>query len=363
MKDPQRKTDYFLNSCTPVVEDGVVESIHKKTFEKIEECKEHLSPVLTTNTGKKKKIWITVFSSAVAAIFILAIFLINYVSSDKPFMNIVAMTEQQIQDYESNEILLILSDSRQIRFSQDDIISFTSEGALANSMSSICKRNNGSTQNTLNQLLVPKGMRSQLLLSDGTKIWINAGSRIVFPPIFSKEKRQIYIDGEAYLEVAPNRDRPFFVTANGFEIKVLGTSFNVFAYKEDEIKEVALVSGKIEITDEQNQVLEMKPDELVTFSQNCISEKKYVNAKDYKSWIDKILILNGETLESIAHRLTLIYGVKIVCDFSIGEEEVFGKLDLKNNIEKILNYLELMLPLSVTKEDNTFYLRRKQTDV
>lgn len=363
MKDLKRKTDYFLNSCTPIIEDEVMESIQKKTLKKIEESKYLSSLNSTTNPKKKKSLWITVFSAtAAAAILILSLLSIKYISSDQSFMDIVAISEQEIHENSSNEILLILSDSRQIKITQDDLISFDSKGRLLNPTISSTKENN-LKQKSLNQLLVPKGMRSQLQLSDGTKVWVNAGSKIIFPEVFSKEKRDIYIDGEAYMEVASNPDQPFYVTTNGFEIKVLGTSFNVFAYKDDIMKEIALVSGKIEVTDKQNQVLEMKPNELVTFSQNSISEKKHVNAKDYKSWVNRLLILNGETLKSIAYRLSLTYGVEIDCDSSIGEEEVYGKLDLKNNIEEILNYLELMLPLSVEKKDGSFNLRKKQINV
>lgn len=359
MKDLKKKTDYFLNSCNPVVEDGVLESIHKKTFAKIEKSKEHSNLIPISNPGKKRKLWPAVLSAtaAAAAILIVSIFSIQYISSDKSFMDIVALTEQEIHENKNNEILLILSDSRQIEFTQDEIISFTSEGTLANATTTSTDKSSNSQ--SLNQLIVPKGKSSQLLLSDGTRIWVNAGTKIVFPEVFSDKKRDIYIDGEAYMEVAHNPDQPFYVTTNDFKIKVLGTSFNVFAYKEDDIKEVALVSGKIEIADGHNQVLEMKPDELVTFSENRISDKKQVNAKDYRSWIDKTLILNGETLNAIAHRLSLTYGVNIFCSSSIEGEEVFGKLDLKNNIEEILNYLELMLPLSVEKDNGEFYLKRK----
>ncbi|WP_085536952.1 FecR family protein [Massilibacteroides vaginae] len=360
MKESKKKTNYFLNSCSPIIEKGVAESIHKKTFEKIELNKDISILPPPAKTGKKTRLWVSVLSGSVAAaILLLAVFSIKHTKEEPNFMDIVSLTENQVYENNSDEVVLILSDSRQVVFSQDELIAFTSDGVLDYPITTSGDKKDDATQESLNQLLVPKGKSSQLLLSDGTKVWVNAGSRIFFPKVFSKEKRNIYIDGEAYLEVAHNADRPFHVTANGFDIKVLGTSFNVFAYKNDDMKEVALVSGKIEITDQQNQVLEMKPDELVSFAQNSILEKKQVDAKNYTSWINKILILQGETLTAITHRLALTYGVEIHCDSSIGKEEMFGKLDLNNDIKEILNYLELMLPISVTQEEGTFSLRQK----
>lgn len=354
MKDLKKKTNYFLDSGSPMFENGVIESIQDKTFKKIERGQESNNRI--QYTPKKKKLSFVILSSAVAAV-LLFILSIKYAYYEQDFPDKVAMTEETITELNSDEIVLILSNSKQIIFTEQDLIRFTPEGVLSNSP--IPMHKTSQSRNTLNQLIVPKGMTSQLLLSDGTKIWVNAGSKVLFPSVFSKEKRDIYIDGEAYMEVAHKPEQPFYVATAYFEIKVLGTSFNVFAYKEDIMKEIALISGEIEITDKHDQRLQMRPNELVTLSQNTISGKKQVDAKYYKAWVDKVLMLNGETLSSIAHRLTLTYGIEITCEASIGKEEVFGKLDLRNSIEEILNNLELMLPLSVEKTNGTFKLRNK----
>ncbi len=87
-------------------------------------------------------------------------------------------------------------------------------------------------EHSFNQLIVPNGKRSTLALEDGTKMWINAGSRVIYPNKFKKNKREIYVDGEVYMEVARDEERPFVVKTNMLDVQVLGTSFNVMAYKK-----------------------------------------------------------------------------------------------------------------------------------
>lgn len=82
-----------------------------------------------------------------------------------------------------------------------------------------------------NQIIVPKGKRSQIVLADNSKIWINSGSKVIYPRAFEGKYREIYVEGEVYLNVTHDTSKPFIVNTSGFEVRVLGTSFNISAYK------------------------------------------------------------------------------------------------------------------------------------
>ena len=84
-----------------------------------------------------------------------------------------------------------------------------------------------------NTLIVPRGGEFSLELADGTRVWLNTESKLRYPVAFTGEERRVEMDGEVYFEVAKNREKPFVVTVNGVDIRVLGTSFNVSAYQED----------------------------------------------------------------------------------------------------------------------------------
>ena len=109
-------------------------------------------------------------------------------------------------------------------------------------------------------LVVPAGATYKLTLSDGTRVWMNAASRLKFPLGFEKDRRMVEMDGEAYFEVAKDKDRPFIIKSRRQEVKVLGTSFNLTDFANDKNSRTTLVEGSVEITNRKNnQKLYMKP--------------------------------------------------------------------------------------------------------
>lgn len=197
------------------------------------------------------------------------------------------------------------------------------------------------------------------MLSDGTKVWVNAGTKVIYPRVFSKEKREIYVEGEVYLEVQPDAKRPFYVSANGFDVKVLGTSFNVFAYKQMPVSRVVLLEGSVEVKDQQNQTTKIVPDEMIVIEGNELAEKKKVKASDYKAWTEDVMILDGHCLSELTDRLSLFYGKKIVCDNSLSDEVVYGKLSLHDDLNDIIDCIKSMIPLYAYDKGGVIYLERK----
>lgn len=105
-----------------------------------------------------------------------------------------------------------------------------------------------------NHLVIPKGKTYQLLLSDGTRIWLNSETEITYPTRFVGNKREITLIGEAFFEVAKNKEKPFIVNANGMEVKVLGTSFNVSCYTADKTISTTLIEGSVSVKTENKKL-------------------------------------------------------------------------------------------------------------
>lgn len=361
--EAKEKLNFFWENCLPEEEDDVAASIREKTLRKIQEGTG--LQVLPSKRKKANRLYMAVASIAATIAVLLSIpYVLRMNSHQEDIKQAVAILDMSPLE-ETDDVVLVMSDQEKLQLASDAKIAYTPEGSVSvNSEEFQSEKDNqmeerDSYHKLYNQLIVPKGKRSQLLLSDGTKVWVNAGTKVIYPRVFGEKKREIYVDGEVYLEVTPDVKRPFYVNTEGFEVKVLGTSFDVFAYKQMPVSHVVLVNGAVEIKDQQNMQVRMIPNELVEFKQNSITEKRTVNASDYKAWIDGLMVLNGDNLQMLAERLSLLYGTKIVCDSSLDNEQVYGKLDLRDNLDEIIDYIKSMIPLSAREENGVIYLKRE----
>ena len=203
-----------------------------------------------------------------------------------------------------------------------------------------------------NQIIVPKGKRTHIYFADGTHIYVNSGTKVTYPAVFSKEKREIYVDGEVYLEVKRDVNRPFYVKAEGMSVQVLGTSFGVCAYKEDKESSVVLVSGKVEVETNAKQKVTLAPDELFSMKNSEISTRK-VDASEYVCWTQGLMIFNKEPLDKVFNRLSRYYGQDIRYKGSAGEPYyVSGKLDLRDSLEEVLRLVTGFAPVAFDKTEN-----------
>ncbi|MEN7550163.1 FecR domain-containing protein [Rapidithrix thailandica] len=157
----------------------------------------------------------------------------------------------------------------------------------------------------------PLGQRSEVRLTDGTKIWLNAGSRIRFPKKFVKENRRVILEGEAYFEVAKDSLKPFIVESAGVETKVLGTEFNVNAYPGQNEVRVALVEGKVVVKERASTgSMELMPSTMLIYEANTGKFKE--SGFDYTEvvgWKDGVLKFKNASFNEVLERLSRWYGV------------------------------------------------------
>ena len=154
-------------------------------------------------------------------------------------------------------------------------------------------------------LMIPRGSEYSIVLTDGTKVFLNAGSEIYYPVAFSGDQREVGLKGEAYFEVAKDECRPFFVQAGDVRIRVLGTSFNVTSYPERERIETTLEQGRIQITNGKEQINVVPGKQVVYNKKNNRFEVKVVDTKLYTSWKDGYYKFDQMTLEEIMETLAL----------------------------------------------------------
>ena len=215
----------------------------------------------------------------------------------------------------------------------------------------------------MNQLVVPRGKRSSIELADGTKLWLNSGSRAIYPVAFTGKTREIYIEGEGYLEVAHDLSKPFKVITDHVAVKVLGTKFDISAYKDDDHVSVVLVEGSVQAT-LSTENLVMKPNQILNYQKRTKKTTLVkTNVLEYISWKDGWMLCNKEQIQSITTKLSRYYNVKINCtDAAINSMTLTGKLDLKSNCEDILKVICSTAPLKYEINNNTINLTLKQKE-
>jgi ferric-dicitrate binding protein FerR (iron transport regulator) len=205
---------------------------------------------------------------------------------------------------------------------------------------------------SLVEVTAPMGSRVKTQLPDGTVIWLNSGSALTYSIPF--EERTINVRGEAFLDVKSDSLNPFTVRGNKTEVKVLGTRFNVEMWPDEEIVEVVLEEGKVElIPDNCEQTFEMNPGELLLFNNN---EQKLirrrVDPETYSAWIDGKLMLRGEDMTRMARELSRWFNVDVVVEDSTLFDYTFRATFENEKLEDVLRLLKMTSPIEYEIIDN-----------
>lgn len=284
---------------------------------------------------------------------------INHAKDDS-IKDIAKILEQQQPD--TKEVLLVMSGKEKIEVTPDATIVYSDKGEVKVNSEKIEKgvtEKNDKQKPEYDQLVVPKGKRTTLNLSDGSKLWINSGSRVVYPRVFAPDRREIYVDGEAYLEVKRNEQAPFIVKTDRFEVKVLGTVFNISAYKKMETSSVVLVEGSVNVKDENNIENRLLPNEAVEIKNGAAGNKEVVETKYYTAWVDGFLLLKSEPIVRLLDKLNYYYGKTIIYTDDIKDLQLNGKLELKENILETLEMIASSTAITYKVEGDDIYIKKR----
>ncbi len=251
----------------------------------------------------------------------------------------------------SNKAILILSNGQQI------VLDSAKNGQLAKfGNTTITKTDSGkllyaangfkssADETQMNTLITPRGGIYQLTLPDGTKVWLNAASRIDYPTRFTGKKREVFINGEVYFEVSHDASHPFVVTKqNWMQIEVLGTHFNIKAYdqKDNTPAKTTLLEGSIKISvgNESKQII---PGEqaITAVDKNKIEIRKNVDLDDVMAWRNGEMVLTSGSVQEIMNEISRWYDMDIVYAGAIPDKQFYGSVQRDVPLSTVLHALE-----------------------
>lgn len=220
-------------------------------------------------------------------------------------------------------------------------------------------------ENDLVQLVVPFGKQALVNLNDGSKVWVNAGSRLAFSSFKGKEVREVYLLGEACFDVRKNEKR-FVVKTEEVDVTVHGTFFNVSAFSDEDEIETTLLEGSVAVKERKNiRVFEneimLKPYEKAVFQKTdgTIEVEKAPNANEYTAWIDGSFTFFKEDLSEVFKQLKRYYNVDFVASEALlNEQEISGKLDLNSSLDEVLEMLSEIAEFNYKIQDKVVYVEQ-----
>ena len=213
-------------------------------------------------------------------------------------------------------------------------------------------------KNTLRTL---HGMECHIVLSDGTKVHLNAESQLTYPICFNSKERIVQVEGEAYFDVAPDKEHPFIIKTSHTSIQVTGTSFNVRAYADEEIESTTLISGSVKISS-GNEVFELIPNQYYTYNKKTNTNTvTNVNTELYTSWESGSFIFLNVPLENVMSYLSKWYGFKYIFEDETAKQVRIGaSLNRYENMNPIIDMITELNLVNIKQREGILHISYKQ---
>lgn len=206
------------------------------------------------------------------------------------------------------------------------------------------------------EIHVPYGKRQKVVLPDGTKVILNAGSYMKYPRQFGKEDRYVHFKGEAYFDVAKNKDCPFIIQSQDYKIRVLGTTFNLNNYEDSEELQLTLCTGKVLMNFGEEQLKLAPGEQLVLDKTNMHLEREHVNTQNYMLWMQNKLYFNRTPIQEVTRRLERVYNYTIQLDSSFVFNNFLSGTHDNRSLEAVLESIRLATGIKYRKENNSYIL-------
>ena len=201
------------------------------------------------------------------------------------------------------------------------------------------------TEVPLNTFSTPKGHSHQLVLPDGTRVWLNTSSAIRFPVVFSGNERRVVLTGEAYFEVAHNASQPFMVDANGSTIVVSGTHFNVSAYADEPQVTTTLLEGAVHVSMHEHQVTLKPGEQAVANIETGNLQQSNANIQSVMAWKNGYFRFENERIENIIGKVSRWYDIEHVTYRGQFDDRFTGTFQRSKSIAQLLKHLERIAPV------------------
>lgn len=249
-------------------------------------------------------------------------------------------------------ILLTNSANGQLAQEGGVAIQKTQDGQLV--YTSAASGGNGATGT--NQLTTPNGGIYDVVLSDGSHVWLNAASTLSYPLAFTGDERWVELSGEAYFEIAPDT-KPFKVISNRQTVQVLGTAFNVDAYANASAIRTTLLQGAIKLSCQDQETL-LKPGEMAVNDLKGKIQVKPVDGDKVLAWKNGLFVFNNESIADIMHRVARWYDVEVVYEDRIANKKLWGTVSRYRTINELLDNIALAGDISYRIEGRRVILMK-----
>lgn len=315
--------------------------------------------------GKTKAIFITLIKYAAIALIFFSIGALLFYKRENISPGFFSQNIPEIN--QQNTAQLIRSSGESILLEQEkSVIVHDGDGSLQidSKLVTPSSDNKSKTGTTFNQLIIPYGRTSQVTLSDGTRVFLNAGSRLVYPEVFAGSTREVLLSGEAFFDVKVDTKSPFIVQTSDLRIRVLGTRFNLSAYPSDNFVEAVLTSGKISLARNDagffDKPVELVPGQLASFNRKTMETSiRIVDTDNYTLWTEGVVKFESTHLNRILKRLERYYNVNFqFMDPMLGTLRISGKLELDDELSETLERVALAAKVRIEKSQEGFYVVR-----
>lgn len=261
-----------------------------------------------------------------------------------------------------NGVSLVLSDGRQIDLStgnRRDTMEIGSAIANVKQNTLIYTPSDTLHETEYNTLIVPRGTFFHLMLSDGTRVWLNADTKITYPVAFASGNREVYLEGEAFFDVKKNESAPFTVKTDRLNVRVLGTEFNVNTFADNGQISAALVKGSVEVFGADGAACRLHPGQVATMDADGEIQVTETELKPYIAWIDDMFCFRKTPLSEILKQVERYYNVKVVYGVDYQEEYYTGDISRNKPLQTLFDVLEMTIPVKFELLDQVVYIKRK----
>lgn len=236
-----------------------------------------------------------------------------------------------------NKALLTLADGSVVPLDSTSKIIPAGKSKIIQQQGQLKYANANASTVAYNTLTTPRGGQYQLLLPDGTRVWLNAASSLYYPTAFTGKERKIVLNGEAYFEVAPDADKPFIVQSNKTTIQVLGTAFNIMAYTDEPSQQTSLVNGSIKVWYHEQQTL-ITPGNMAVVKDGTLSVAA-VDIEQVTAWKNGLLALNASSLKGLMRQVARWYDVEVIYEGEVPDRQFGGILSRNTQLSTLIQFL------------------------
>jgi ferric-dicitrate binding protein FerR (iron transport regulator) len=341
----------LIDSNESLLQISILKDLQQNSFAGLTDAEQRqkMYTNILKRTRKSNRV-IPLWTKIAAAAIIVVVFSIVYFYSNHNPQKQIAKTETQQQRFKNdvapggNKAVLTLANGSQI------ILDSAANGTLTQQGNTkIIKLDSGqlsyntsdvkSTEVLYNTISTPRGGQYQIVLSDGSKVWLNAASSLRFPAFFTGKERDVELTGEAYFEVTKNTAMPFTVTVNDLHVQVLGTHFNINAYNDETSVKTTLLKGSVRVADHES-IVNLKPGQQAQLKDNALMVINNVDIEKVISWKTGFFEFDNTDLATIMRQISRWYNVDVRYEGKQFGETFGGRISRELNLSNILSMLE-----------------------